>query len=94
MGGRYRMSDEYTQAANQIIDEISEYFYDEYDLKPKPRLAKTLKEAKEDGVEPSLIYGEDYYALEDDISNKIKNLVMRKANRLVHKRVAKWRKEK
>lgn len=88
------MVDEYTNVANQIIDLISEYFYDEYELKSKPRLAKILEEAREDGIEPSLIYGEDYYALEDNISNKIKNLVMREANKLVHKRVTKYRKTK
>ena len=98
MGGRYRMSDEYTQAANQIIDEISEYIEEEYDLKPKQRLNKILREARKDGrkdgISPALIYGEDYYAMEDNISNIIKNLVMREANRLVHKRVAKYRKTK
>lgn len=64
------MEEDYAMTAMVIIEEVLDYIEDEYNLKPKPRLAKLL--------------GVDYYILEDSIKRKIKNLVMRQANKLVH----------
>lgn len=84
MRSKYRLQDDVSLTSQLIIEEISEYIELEYNLKPRPRLAKILKEAKEDGVEPSLIYGEDYYALEASISDKMWKLVNKKARHLLH----------
>lgn len=81
---RNNLKEEIELTSQLIIDEISEYIWLEYNLKPRPRLAKILKEAREDGVEPSLIYGEDYYALESSIADRIGKLVNKKAGQLLH----------
>ena len=78
------MQDDVSLMSQLIIEEVSEYIEMEYNLKPKPRLAKILKEARDEGIEPSLIYGEDYYALESSISDKIWKLVNKKARHILH----------
>ena len=85
MRSKYRLQDEVNLTAQLIIEEISEYIELEYNLKPRPRLAKILNEAKKDGVEPSLIYGEDYYILEESITDKMWKLVNRQATKLLHR---------
>ena len=62
--------DKHQDLAADIIDLICEKIEEEYGIEPKQR--------KDDGgneVEnPALLFGKDYYALEDEIAQMIRNL--------------------
>lgn len=74
--GKY---DEYREIANSIIDQISEVIEEQYGLNPK-----TLSKGDEiDG--PALLNGEVYYALEDEISEKLKEFVLKRNIKIAHK---------
>ena len=52
----------YKQTANRIIDRLSEYIQDKYNIDPGK---------DEEGNQKALIYGEDYYWLEEKIAEDI-----------------------
>ena len=69
---------EYQELANEIIDDLSDWFHREYGI-----TYKDIKEKKDpdDGAaeeDRALIYGEDYYYFEDAIAEKIETLVKKK----------------
>lgn len=55
----------YRQTANRIIDMLSEYIQHKYDINPGK---------DEDGDQKALIYGEEYYRIEDTITENIKSI--------------------
>ena len=64
----------YEELACDIIDEISEWVENHYDIKPKPFGDDTLEN-------PALINGVEYYDLESKIAEMIKELKMNERTR-------------
>ena len=71
----------YEELASEAIDTISSYIEDHYRITYKDK--KTKKESDKDPPEKdrALIYGEDYYNMEDEIANKIKLLCGRQTSK-------------
>lgn len=65
--------DKYQNLANKIIDMVSDYIEEHYGITYRDK--KTEKEADKNSPEKTraLIYGEDYYNMEDEIASKIKS---------------------
>jgi len=67
-------TNQYEELANRIIDEVSEVVEQQH-----PEIKLKTKKSKEDGCDsPALIYGEDYYFLEEKIARLIKSFTRRK----------------
>ena len=67
----------YEELASEVIDTVSNYIEEHYGITYRDK--KTKKESDKDPPEEdrALIYGEDYYSMEDEIANKIKSLCRR-----------------
>ena len=73
--------DKYRELANDIIDDVSEVIIEEYRIEPMERTDDGGNKVEN----PALLWGEKYYALEDDISERIKEMVMMRNIRFTHK---------
>ncbi|MCK5595206.1 hypothetical protein KAI19_03415 [bacterium] len=71
----------YEELASEVIDTVSNYIEEHYGITYKDK--KTKKESDNDPPEEdrALIYGEDYYNMEDEIASKIKSLCKRQTSK-------------